>query len=159
MYPSVCQIEHLPLHISMYPSVCHIEHLPSRQAYLQKLIIGLEDAIEPHGAVRADGADVVMGSNLLPVLHVHCALQGDAQPSAFFELGQLGHLKNHTHSCLLACLTSTIFRLRTGHCQLLSHLHRLNIPNSDECPCGTGPQIPNHILQSYPIFDALRRQT
>ena len=28
----------------------------------------------------------------------------------------------------------TIFRLRTGHCQLLSHLHRLKISYSDECP-------------------------
>ena len=53
----------------------------------------------------------------------------------------------------------TIFRLRTGHCQLLSHLHRLNISHSDECPCGTGPQTPNHILQSCPTFDSLRRQT
>ena len=52
-----------------------------------------------------------------------------------------------------------IFRLRIGHCQLLSHLHRLKISHSDECPCGTGPQTPNHILQSCPTFDALRRQT
>ena len=35
-----------------------------------------------------------------------------------------------------------IFRLRTGHCQLLSHLHRLKTSHSDECPCGTGPQPP-----------------
>ena len=53
----------------------------------------------------------------------------------------------------------TIFRLRTGHCQLLSHLHRLKISHSDEYPCGTGPQTPNHILQSCPTFDDLRRQT
>ena len=53
----------------------------------------------------------------------------------------------------------TMFRLRTGHCQLLSHLHRLNISHSDECPCGTGPQTPNHILQSCPTFDDLKRQT
>ena len=53
----------------------------------------------------------------------------------------------------------TIFRLRTGHCQLLSHLHRLKISHSDECPCGTGPQTPKHILQSCPTFDDLRRQT
>ena len=31
--------------------------------------------------------------------------------------------------------------------------------HSDECPCGTGPQTPNHILQSCPTFDDLRRQT
>ena len=53
----------------------------------------------------------------------------------------------------------TIFRLRIGHCQLLSHLHRLEISHSDECPFGTGPQTPNHILQSCPTFDDLRRQT
>ena len=28
----------------------------------------------------------------------------------------------------------TIFRLRTGHCQLLSYLHRLKISHSDKCP-------------------------
>ena len=27
------------------------------------------------------------------------------------------------------------------------------------CPCGTGPQTPNHIPQSCPAFDALRCQT
>ena len=53
----------------------------------------------------------------------------------------------------------TIFRLRTGHCQLHSYLHRLNISHSDQCPCGTGPQIPSHILQSSQTFDAFRRQT
>ena len=53
----------------------------------------------------------------------------------------------------------TIFGLRTGHCQLLSHPNRLKISHSDECPRGTGPQTPNHILQSCPTFDALRRQT
>ena len=47
----------------------------------------------------------------------------------------------------------TIFRLGTGHCQLLSHLHRLKISHSDECPCGTGPQTLNHILHSCPTFD------
>ena len=53
----------------------------------------------------------------------------------------------------------TIFRLRTGHCQLLSHLHRLKISHSDECPCSTGPQTPIHILQFCPTFDALRHKT
>ena len=46
----------------------------------------------------------------------------------------------------------TIFRLRTGHCQLLSHLHRLKISHSDKCPCSTGPQTLNHILQSCHIL-------
>ena len=53
----------------------------------------------------------------------------------------------------------TIFRLRTGHCQLLSHLHRLKISHSDKCPCSTGPQTSNQILQSCPTFDTLRGKT
>ena len=52
-----------------------------------------------------------------------------------------------------------LFRLRTGHCRLLCHLHRLKIAHTDECPCGTGPQTPQHILQNCPAHDALRRQT
>ena len=52
----------------------------------------------------------------------------------------------------------TTFRLRTGHRQLLSHIHGLKNSHSDECPCGTGPQTPNHILQSCPTFNDLRRQ-
>ena len=53
----------------------------------------------------------------------------------------------------------TICRLRSGHFQRFSHLHTLKILHSDECPCGTGPQTPNHILQSCPTLDALRCQT
>ena len=48
----------------------------------------------------------------------------------------------------------TIFRLTTGHCQLLCHLHRLKISHSDECPCGTGLQTP----QPHPaVLPYLRR--
>ena len=53
----------------------------------------------------------------------------------------------------------TIFRLRTGHCQLLSHPHRLKISHSDKCPHGAGPQTSNHTLQSRPSSDVSRRQT
>ena len=53
----------------------------------------------------------------------------------------------------------TIFRWRSGHCQLLSHLHRLKISHSDVCPCGTDHQTLNHILQSWPTFNALKHQT
>ena len=37
---------------------------------------------------------------------------------------------------------NTICRLRTWHCQLLSHLYTLKISHSEECPCSTGPQTP-----------------
>ena len=52
-----------------------------------------------------------------------------------------------------------IFRLRTGHCRLLSHLHRLKISHTDECPCETGIQTPEHILQFCPNFNLLREET
>ena len=51
----------------------------------------------------------------------------------------------------------TIFRLRTGHCQLLSHLHRLKISHLDKCPCGTGPQTPTTSCSPAPpstLWDA-----
>ena len=52
-----------------------------------------------------------------------------------------------------------LFRLRTGHCRLLNHLHRLKISHTDQCQCGTGTQTPAHILQNCPAHNALRRQT
>ena len=53
----------------------------------------------------------------------------------------------------------TIFRLRTGHNRLLSHLYKLKITHTDECPCGTAPQTPEHILQTCPLFAELRQAT
>ena len=52
-----------------------------------------------------------------------------------------------------------IFRLRTGHCRLLHHLYRLRVSHTDECPCGSGIQTPEHLLQSCPTFHALRQET
>ena len=45
----------------------------------------------------------------------------------------------------------TIFRLRIGHYQLLSHLHRLKISHSDECLCGIGPQPPTTSCSPAPL--------
>ena len=53
----------------------------------------------------------------------------------------------------------TIFRLRTGHCRLLSHLYKLKISHTDECQCGTAPQTPEHLLQNCPLFGELRQAT
>ncbi|KAK7112004.1 hypothetical protein V1264_011526 [Littorina saxatilis] len=47
---------------------------------------------------------------------------------------------------------------KAGHCRLLSHLYRLKISHTDQCPCDTGPQTPEHVLQACPTFDTLRRQ-
>ena len=52
-----------------------------------------------------------------------------------------------------------IFRLRTGHCRLLAHLNKIRVSHTDECPCGTESQTPEHILQSCPLYDNLRRAT
>ena len=85
-------------------------------------------------------------------------LFGGVFPRNNFRTEDTGTEEDTTHQLDRAAQV-TIFRLRSGHCQLLSHLHRLKISHSDECPCGTGLQTPNHIMQSCPTFDALRRQT
>ena len=43
---------------------------------------------------------------------------------------------------------TTIFRLRTGHCRLNSHLQRTGVKISAQCPCGEVDQTPEHYLQS-----------
>ena len=45
---------------------------------------------------------------------------------------------------------TTTFRLRTGLCRLLSHMYRLRLSRTNECPCGTGIQDPEHSLQNCP---------
>ncbi|BFZ09044.1 hypothetical protein BsWGS_12083 [Bradybaena similaris] len=54
---------------------------------------------------------------------------------------------------------TTIFRLRTGHCRLRSHLYRLGITHTDECNCGEGVQTPEHLLQDCSTHTMLRRTT
>ena len=49
-----------------------------------------------------------------------------------------------------------IFPARTGHCQLLSHMNKLKLAHTNECPCGTGIQTVEHILQDCPQYTELR---
>ena len=52
-----------------------------------------------------------------------------------------------------------IFRLRTKHNRLKHHLfHKFKIGQSDQCPCGTGSQTTEHILQTCPLLDTRRRK-
>lgn len=52
-----------------------------------------------------------------------------------------------------------IFRLRTGHNRLNHHLFtKFRIGQSDQCPCQTGSMTTEHLLQSCPLQDGLRRQ-
>ena len=52
-----------------------------------------------------------------------------------------------------------IFRLRTGHNRLNHHLFtKFHIGQSEQCPCGTGSQTTEHLLQSCPLHEALRQR-
>ncbi|GFR91624.1 Gag-Pol polyprotein [Elysia marginata] len=46
----------------------------------------------------------------------------------------------------------TIFRLRTGHCQLRAHQYRLGTSQTSMCECGTSRQTVNHLLQDCPLY-------
>ena len=53
----------------------------------------------------------------------------------------------------------TMFRLRTGHNRLNYHLYsKLRIGHTEQCPCGTGSQTIEHLLQSCPIYEPLRKE-
>ena len=41
-----------------------------------------------------------------------------------------------------------IFRLRTGHCRLRSHMKKIDIEESAPCPCDQEAQTTAHVLQS-----------
>ena len=52
----------------------------------------------------------------------------------------------------------TVFRLRTGHNRLNYHLYsKLCIGHTEQCPCGTGSQTTEHLLQSCPTYGPLRK--
>ena len=52
----------------------------------------------------------------------------------------------------------TVFRLRTGHNRLTYHLYsKLRIGHTEQCPCGTGSQTTEHLLQSCPTYEPLRK--
>ena len=52
----------------------------------------------------------------------------------------------------------TVFRLRTGHNRLSYHLYsKLCIDYTEQCPCGTGSQTTEHLQQSCPIYEPLRK--
>ena len=47
----------------------------------------------------------------------------------------------------------TVFRLRTDHNRLNHHLYsKLRIGHTEQCPCGTGSQTTEHLLQSCPLY-------
>ena len=52
----------------------------------------------------------------------------------------------------------TVFRLRTGHNRLNYPLYsKLRIGHTERCPCGTGSQTTEHLLQFCPTYQPLRK--
>ena len=52
----------------------------------------------------------------------------------------------------------TVFRLRTGNNHINYHLNsKLCISHTEQCPCGTGSQTTEHLLQSCSIYKPLRK--
>ena len=52
----------------------------------------------------------------------------------------------------------TVFRLRTGHNRLNYHLYsKLRIGHTEQCPCVTGSQATEHLLQFCPTYEPLRK--
>ena len=52
----------------------------------------------------------------------------------------------------------TVFRLRTGHSRLNYHLYsKLRIGHTEQCPCGTGSQTTEHLLQFCATYEPLRK--
>ena len=54
--------------------------------------------------------------------------------------------------------STAIFGLGTGHCRLYSHLKRIGVKTSAQCPCGEADQTPEHGLQSCSLYEQGRQQ-
>ena len=67
---------------------------------------------------------------------------------------QYGQSNRTNHTIWWFMFLSTVRKMYVHKC-----LHGLVVFHWDERPCGTGPKTPNHILQSYPIFNALQCKT
>ena len=67
------------------------------------------------------------------------------------------HLYSDPYCLLTRREQVTVFRLRTGHNRLNHHLYsKYRIGHTEQCPCGTGSQTTEHLLQSCPIYEPLR---
>ena len=52
----------------------------------------------------------------------------------------------------------TVFRLTTDHNRLNHHLYsKLRIGHTEQCPCGTDSHTTEHMVQSCPIYELLRK--
>ena len=89
---------------------------------------------------------------------IRARLENNVQRRALVVPGSNSGTVGPTHQ-LQRHQQTILFQLRAGHCRLLSHLHHLKISHTDECPCGTGPQTPEHILQQCPAHNTVQSLT
>ena len=67
------------------------------------------------------------------------------------------HNRNDPYHKLTRREQVTIFRLRTGHNRLNHHMYnKLRIGTTEQCPCGSGKQTTEHILQKCHLYNAPR---
>ena len=77
---------------------------------------------------------------------------------AIFHCKTEGYNPNRDTLHQLARHQQTMFRLRTGHCRLNSHLKRIGIKTSAQCPCGEADQTQEVYLQSCSLHQQARQQ-
>ena len=116
-------------------------------------VAGQHDGVEVATVVVTDEVDGGEGGSL-PPLSRHLVLHQRLVEGEH-------HLQPHSHRPVRLNELRTNrppasdCRLATSHCILLSHLHRLGISHTDECPCGTEPQTPE---THPPALSSPRRQ-
>ena len=84
-------------------------------------------------------------------------IHGVNMTSSTYTAYRLEHPWSNPRYLLTVREQETVFRLRTGHSRLSHHLYsELRIGHTEQCPCGTGDQTTEHLLQSCPLYEPLR---
>ena len=63
------------------------------------------------------------------------------------------------YSGLSKKLSAALIQMRTGKIALRQYLSKIQAAETDECPCGMGPETVSHVLMNCDRYDALRTTT